>query len=182
MRARGYEVTLVDRLDMIGGRAQVFEHEGFRHDAGPTVVTPFLFDELFELFGEKREDHVEFRPLDPWYRFYFDGGAQFDYRATVEDTMDEIEKFSPADKDGYARLLKVSKDIFDIGFEKLADQPFTRFTTMLKQIPALLKLKSYMTVAQLVNSYIRHPSCGRPFRSIPCWLAATRFQRLRSIR
>ena len=39
MRARGYEVTLVDRLDMIGGRAQVFEHEGFRHDAGPTVVT-----------------------------------------------------------------------------------------------------------------------------------------------
>ena len=91
-------------------------------------------------------------------------------------------KILPADKDGYARLLKVSKDIFDIGFEKLADQPFTRFTTMLKQIPALLKLKSYMTVAQLVNSYIRHPLLRQAFRSIPCWLAATRFQRLRSIR
>ena len=176
MRARGYKVTLVDRLDMIGGRAQVFEHEGFRHDAGPTVVTaPFLFDELFELFGEKREDHVEFRPLDPWYRFYFDGGAQFDYRATVEDTMDEIEKFSPADKDGYARLLKVSKDIFDIGFEKLADQPFTRFTTMLKQIPALLKLKSYMTVAQLVNSYIRHPLLRQAFSIHPLLVGGNPF-------
>ena len=52
MRARGYSVTLVDRLQAIGGRAQVFERGGFRHDAGPTVITaPFLFDELFELFG-----------------------------------------------------------------------------------------------------------------------------------
>ena len=64
MRARGHSVTLVDRLDAIGGRAQVFERGGFRHDAGPTVITaPFLFDELFELFGERREDHLDFRPV-----------------------------------------------------------------------------------------------------------------------
>ncbi|MDC1249949.1 NAD(P)-binding protein, partial [Planktomarina sp.] len=67
MRAKGFDVTLVDRLKAIGGRAQVFERGGFRHDAGPTVITaPFLFDELFELFDEKRSDHVEFRSLDPW--------------------------------------------------------------------------------------------------------------------
>jgi phytoene desaturase len=103
MRARGYSVTLVDRLDAIGGRAQVFERGGFRHDAGPTVITaPFLFDELFELFGERREDHLDFRPLDPWYRFHFHDGNQFDYRATVEDTNAEIERFSPRDVAGYA--------------------------------------------------------------------------------
>ena len=62
MRARGYDVTLVDRLSSIGGRAQVFNRGGFKHDAGPTVITaPFLFDELFELFDEKREDYIEFR-------------------------------------------------------------------------------------------------------------------------
>ena len=51
LRARGYEVTILDRASRLGGRAQVFEREGFRHDAGPTVITaPFLFDELFSLF------------------------------------------------------------------------------------------------------------------------------------
>lgn len=51
MRALGYDVTLIDRLSAIGGRAQVFNRGGFKHDAGPTVITaPFLFDELFELF------------------------------------------------------------------------------------------------------------------------------------
>ena len=87
MRAKGYSVTIVDRLQAIGGRAQVFQKGGFRHDAGPTLITaPFLFDELFELFDEKREHYLEFRPLDPWYRFYFHGGEQFDYRPSVEDT------------------------------------------------------------------------------------------------
>ena len=125
MRAKGFDVTLVDRLKAIGGRAQVFERGGFRHDAGPTVITaPFLFDELFELFDEKRSDHVEFRSLDPWYRFYFHGGRQFDYRRSIEDTNVEIRKFNSADVKGYERLLATSKAIFDIGFEKLADRPF----------------------------------------------------------
>jgi len=176
MRARGYQVTLVDRLDAIGGRAQVFERGGFRHDAGPTVVTaPFLFDELFELFGEKRDDFVEFRPLDPWYRFHFDGGEQFDYRASVDDTMDEIARFSPEDRKGYDGLLKASEAIFRVGFEQLADRPFTRFTTMLKQVPALLKLKSYKTVAQMVNSHIRHPLLRQAFSIHPLLVGGNPF-------
>ena len=50
-RALGFEVVLLDRLSGLGGRAQVFEVDGFKHDAGPTVITaPFLFEELFSSF------------------------------------------------------------------------------------------------------------------------------------
>ena len=53
LRALGHQVTLLEKLNCLGGRAQVFEKNGFKHDAGPTVITaPFLFDELFQLFGE----------------------------------------------------------------------------------------------------------------------------------
>ena len=176
MRAKGFEVTLVDRLSAIGGRAQVFERGGFRHDAGPTVITaPFLFDELFELFGEKREDHLDFRPLDPWYRFYFHGGKQFDYRPSIEDTNDEIRKFSADDVKGYAGLLKTSKAIFDIGFEKLADRPFTKLWTMLAQIPSLLRLKSYHSVAGIVNSHIKHPLLRQAFSIHPLLVGGNPF-------
>ena len=108
MRARGDDVILIDRLGAIGGRAQVFEKGGFRHDAGPTVITaPFLFDELFELFGEKRSDHIEFRSLDTWYRFHFHDGSEFDYKASLEETLDEIARYSPQDVAGYQKLLKI---------------------------------------------------------------------------
>ena len=76
LRARGYEVTLLDRCAQLGGRARTFERDGFRHDAGPTVVTaPFLLEELFELFGERLEDHLKLVPLTPWYRFQYPDGS-----------------------------------------------------------------------------------------------------------
>ena len=59
LRALGYHVDLVERLDSLGGRAQVFEKDGFRHDAGPTVITaPFMFEELFSLFDENISDQI----------------------------------------------------------------------------------------------------------------------------
>ena len=176
MRAKGYSVTLIDRLQAIGGRAQVFKKGGFRHDAGPTIITaPFLFEELFELFNEKLEDYVEFRPLDPWYRFYFHNGQKFDYRPSIEDTNNEIRRFNTADVEGYARLLKSSKNIFEIGFEKLADQPFTKFWTMMLQIPSLLRLRSYKTVAGMVNGYIKHPLLRQAFSIHPLLVGGNPF-------
>jgi phytoene desaturase len=54
LRAMGYEVEVWERGQSPGGRAAVFEQDGFTYDAGPTVITaPFLFDELYALFGEK---------------------------------------------------------------------------------------------------------------------------------
>lgn len=78
LRKKGYDVTIIDKQDKLGGRAYQYErhtpHGTFIHDAGPTVITAkFLFDELFELFGKKREDYIEFRDIYPWYRIVFAG-------------------------------------------------------------------------------------------------------------
>ena len=177
LKALGYDVTLLERLDRLGGRAQVFERGGYRHDAGPTVITaPFLFDELFELFDEKLEDHLEFVPLDPFYRFHFADGSQFDYRASIEDTLTEIRRFSPADADGYLKLLDKSKKVYDVGFKKLVHRPFTRVWDMVKQIPALLILKCYKTVSQMVNSHLKHPLIRQAFSIHPLLVGGNPFK------
>ena len=176
LKALGHDVTLIERLEALGGRAQVFNRNGFKHDAGPTVITaPFLFDELFELFNEKREDFVQFKALEPWYRFHFHNGETFDYSSTVEKTKKEMEKFSREDAKNYDNFLKASQDIFDIGFTKLADKPFVSFLFMLKQIPALLKLKSYLTVAQLVNKHIKNPNLRAAFSIHPLLVGGNPF-------
>ena len=97
LRAKGYRVKLVDRCQRLGGRAQVFHRGGFQHDAGPTVITaPFLFDELFSLFGEHRQDYVDFIPLEPWYRFHFSNGRIFDYCGAGQGTVHQILEDSAA--------------------------------------------------------------------------------------
>ena len=106
MRALVHDVTIIEKLDAIGGRAQVFNVNGFKHDAGPTVITaPFMFDDLFKLFGENRKKYLNFVALDPWYRFYFHDNTYFDYCKNIDDTKKEISKFSLSDAEGYEKLL-----------------------------------------------------------------------------
>lgn len=176
LRAKGYEVLVLDRCNQIGGRAQVFQVDGFRHDAGPTVITaPFLFDELFALFGEKFSDHVTLVPLTPWYRFVFSDGDTFDYGGTLEDTLAEIRRIEPDDCEGYLKLLEHSRRIFNVGFTELSATPFHRFSTMLKQIPRLIGLRCYYTVWQLVCRYLSNPKLRRAFSIQPLLVGGNPF-------
>ncbi len=168
LKKLGYDTTIIEKLNDIGGRARVFEVNGYKHDAGPTVITaPFLFDELFELFDKKREDYLDFVPLEPWYRYYFHDGKTFDYCSTVEKTNQQISNFSSEDIDGYAKLLNKSKKIFDVGFTQLADKPFISFFKMLGVVPNLIILQSYLTVSQLVNKYLKNPYLRKAFSIHP---------------
>ncbi len=176
LRAKGYAVTLIDRCAALGGRAQVFEREGFRHDAGPTVITaPFLFEELFALFGERFADHVKLVPLTPWYRFQFADGDTFDYGGTLEATLAEIERIEPRDRAGYLALLEHSRRIYDIGFTQLSAQPFDRFGTMLRQVPHLLRLSNYETVWQMVSRHLVSDKLRRAFSIQPLLVGGNPF-------
>lgn len=176
LRAKGYDVIAIDRCPAVGGRAQQFNVEGFRHDAGPTVITaPFLFEELFKLFGEKLSNHVNLVPVKPWYRFHFSDGSEFDYGGTLDETLAEIAKIEPADCEGYLKLLAHSKKIYQVGFEKLSAEPFHKFWTMVKQVPALLRLRNYETVWQMVARHLKSPKLRQAFSIQPLLVGGNPF-------
>ncbi len=172
LRALGYDVSVFEKLNQLGGRARVFKKSGYTFDAGPTVITaPFLFDELFGLFGKQREDYVDFVKLEPWYRFYFSiDNSTFDYSSDLQKTESEISRFEPNDVDGYKKLLEFSKKIFDVGFTELSHTRFDNFFYMIKQIPKLIRLRSYLTVYQLVSSFLKNEKLRQAFSIQPLLL------------
>ncbi len=184
--ARGYRVTLLEKLDAPGGRAYVYRQDGFTFDAGPTIVTaPFLFEDLWKLCGKTLSDDVELRAVTPFYRIRFDDGVTFDYTGDAAQMRAEVARLSPDDVDGYERYMKASEETFRIGFEQLGHVSFDDWTTMAKIVPQMVKLKSYLTVYGLVASYVKderlrtvlsfHPLLvgGNPFSttSIYCLIA-----------
>ena len=176
IRAKGYQVTLIDRCSELGGRAQVFKRNGFTFDAGPTVITaPHLFEELFDLFDKDLKDYIQFVPVEPWYRFVYPDGDKFDYGGTLDDTLKEIEKISPSDIEGYKKLLSMSEKIFDVGFTGLADKPFHSFVTMIKQVPHLIRLRCYWSVYQLVSKYLKHDKLRQAFTIQPLLVGGNPF-------
>jgi phytoene desaturase len=176
LRARGHDVTLVDNQDQIGGRATVHRRNGFTFDAGPTVITaPFLFDELFDLFGRRREDYFDLVPLDPWYRIRFSDGQRFDYGGDLEAMKHEIARFEPRDVEGYERLLEKTAKIYDVGFERLGDQPFHRLKTMLGIVPDMMKLDSFRSVYGHTSRYIRNEHLRQVFSFSPLLVGGNPF-------
>jgi phytoene desaturase len=175
LAARGHEVELVEKLDKLGGRAYVFEQNGFKFDGGPTVITaPFLFDELWELAGRKREDYFQLVPCDPFYRIYDHTGRAFNYNGDTQFIHDQIDLWNPADKDGYDRFMQTTKDIFHTGMA-LIDKPFLHVTDMLKVAPDLIRLQSYKSVYDYVAQYVEHDFLRRCFSFHPLLIGGNPF-------
>ena len=176
LRAKGHDVTLVEKHKDLGGRARVFKKNGFIFDAGPTVITaPYLINELFELFNKKSENYINLKPLKTWYRFIFDDGSKFDYSGDEDLMKRQIEMVNKDDMKGYEELVKFTKKIFDKGFMELSDISFDRPFTMLKQLPALLKLKSYKSVYSLVSSYVKNEKLRRMLSMHPLLVGGNPF-------
>jgi phytoene desaturase len=154
--ARGYRVTVLERLDAPGGRARVHRQDGFTFDAGPTIVTaPFLFEELWALRGRRLADDVELVPLSPFYRLRFADGSAFDCSADPAAMRAEVARLSPGDVAGYERFMRLSEEACRIGFERLGHVPFHSLSSMARVAPDLLRLGGFRSVHALVARHVR---------------------------
>ena len=176
LRAKGHDVTLIEKHQDLGGRARVFKKNGFTFDGGPTVITaPYLINELFELFKKNPKDYIELSPLKIWYQFIFEDRSKFNYSGNENEMKAQIGELSQEDVQGYEKLVNFTKKIFDKGFTELADVPFDKPFVMMQQLPALLKLKSYKSVYSLVSSYIKNEKLRRMLSMHPLLVGGNPF-------
>ncbi len=167
LAARGFAVELFEKRDKLGGRAYVYEQNGFTFDGGPTVITaPWLFDELWQVAGRQRAEDVQFVPCDPFYRIFDHQGRQFNYNGNHQFILDEIDKWNPADKAGYEKFMRTTKDIFTTGMA-LIDKPFLHISDMLRAVPDLVRLQSYKSVYSYVSQFIQDDFLRRCFSFHP---------------
>ncbi len=156
LQAAGYACVLYEARDKPGGRAYVYEQDGFRFDGGPTVITaPHCLEELFQAAGRRIQDYVELLPVTPFYRLLWDDGDRFDYDNDAQRMLAQIRAKSPSDAAGYERFLEYSRRVFVTGYEELAATPFLRFADMLRVFPDLARLRAdrsvYSTVARFIE-------------------------------
>ena len=176
LKAKGHQVTLVEKHPDLGGRARVFKKNGFTYDGGPTVITaPYLIDELFKLFKKDPKNYIELSPLKIWYQFIFEDNSKFNYSGDETEMKKQIAEISKDDVEGYERLVSFTKKIFDKGFLELADVPFDKPFFMMRQLPSLLKLKSYKSVYSLVSSFIKNEKLRRMLSMHPLLVGGNPF-------
>jgi phytoene desaturase len=164
LQAGGTQTTLLEKRDKPGGRAYVYEDQGFVFDAGPTVITdPSCIEELFTLAGKRIEDYVEMLPVAPFYRLCWEDGSHFDYANDQEALDRQIHAINPADVAGYQRFLAYSKAVFEEGYIKLGTVPFLTFRDMIAAGPQLAKLQAWRSVYGMVSKFVENEHLRQAF-------------------
>ena len=124
---------------------------------------------------EKIIKSINIKPLKTWYEFIFEDNTYFDYSNNEAEMQKQIQKINEIDFIGYKRLINFTKKIFEKGFTELSDVPFDRPIFMLRQLPALLKLKSYKSLFSLVSSFIKNEKLRRVFNMHPLLVGGNPF-------
>lgn len=177
LRAMGHRVVVLEATDQAGGRARVLQSGGFRFDAGPTVVTaPYLFEELFSLAGYNPDDFYQLLPVDPYYRVGFADGSHFDYVGDQERLIAQIAAFNPKDVDGYLKLAEQARRIFEVGYVRLADQPFGSLFDMVRIVPEMIRLESYRGLYPIVSRYLKDERLRQAFSFQPLLIGGNPFR------
>jgi len=175
LQAKGHEVTILEKRDKLGGRAYVYEQDGFVFDGGPTIITaPWLIDEMFEAAGKRTEDYVKLVKIDPFYNIRFPDGTVFNYNDDKENLLNQIRKFNPDDVEGYRRFSKDLGEIYRVGFE-LIDQPFTKVWDMVKVVPEMIKLRSDRSVYKFASRYFKDERLREAFSFHPLLIGGNPF-------
>lgn len=157
LQSAGIKTTIVEARDRPGGRAYVWQRDGYVFDAGPTVITdPACLKELWKLSGSRFEDDVDIDPVQPFYRLMWNDGTLFNYSNDDADLNNEITKLDQRDVAGYARFLEYSKSVYNEGYVKLGAVPFLDFTSMIRAAPALAKHQAWQSVYALVSRFVRN--------------------------
>jgi phytoene desaturase len=156
---QGHEVTVYEKNDQPGGRARVFEHDGFRFDMGPSWYwMPDVFEDYFNRFGKKVSDYYHLERLDPSYRVYFEDGP-VDIPANYEEMKALFESIEPGSAAHLDTFMKEAGVKYDIGMSKFVFKPSHNVFEFAELNIArdAMKLHLFKSFSSYIRKYFKNP-------------------------
>ncbi|RYU94169.1 phytoene desaturase family protein [Emticicia agri] len=125
----GYEVTILEKNSMPGGRARVFEEKGFTFDMGPSWYwMPDVFERYFAEFGKKVTDYYELVRLNPSYKVIFSPTEAIDLPANLEELKVLFESIEKGSSKKLEDFLEESKYKYEVGIGEFVWKPSLSIT------------------------------------------------------
>ncbi len=156
--AKGYRVTVLDKLDTVGGRGSSLTKQGHRFDLGPTIVTvPQVFEDLWTACGRDFHQDVDLRPLEPFYEIRWPDGSVFTASGDQERMRQEVTRLSPKDLAGYEAFLRDSHRRYVVGFEGMVAKPMHKAWETIKVLPEFARLRADRSILGLAKRRVKDP-------------------------
>lgn len=157
---KGYQVTILEKNDQPGGRARIWESEGFKFDMGPSWYwMPDVFENYFALFGKKVSDFYDLKRLNPGYRVYFGEKEWMDIPANMQELEALFEKYEPGSTAGLRKFMEQAAYKYKTAMSDYVFRPSHSITEFIDIRMLLESLRIHMLkpMSKHVRQYFTHP-------------------------
>ena len=158
MAKAGWDVQILEKQNMPGGRARKLETDGFTFDMGPSWYwMPDVFERFFEQFGRKVSDYYSLQRLDPSYRVYWPDGP-IDIPADYNQLKDLFENLEKGSGEMLDKFLKEAAFKYDVGINKLVFKPGQSVTEFIdwQLLSGLVKLDVFTSMKKHVSRHFKN--------------------------
>ena len=166
LACRGYQVIVVEKNGKPGGRCDQLVRDGHRFDIGPTLfLMPEIFVETYAALGERMEDQLDLRRIDPTYRIRFDDDTELALTSDLNAMREQIEAIEPGSLGGLLRYLAEGGLHYHVSLERFVGRNFYGLLDYfsLQNLPLLFQLKALKKHYDNVGNYFRHPHLKAAF-------------------
>ncbi len=146
----GYQVTVLEKNDMPGGRCGRFTRDGHRFDTGATLfLMPEVFRRTYEALGERMEDHLDLRRIDPTYSVHFTDGVEIALTSDLNSLRQQLEELEPGSFGGLLRFLEEGRRHYRLALDRFVSRNFPHAWEYFNP----LNLKLLLDLKPLVRHY-----------------------------
>ena len=159
-----HPVTVIEQHDQPGGRARVWEKDGYRFDMGPSWYwMPDLFERFFDRLGYQVDELYELTRLDPSYRVVWPEGDHWDVPAGVDALKDFFDAQEPGAADALEDFLDETGYIYRTAYEDYLFRPSLSFLEFVdpRLVVELVRLRMLRSMSTYVRSFFDHPRLAR---------------------
>jgi phytoene desaturase len=154
----GFEVTVVEKNEKPGGRCNQIVQNGHRFDTGPTLfLMPEVWRETYAALGEKLEDHLQLKRIDPTYKIHFDDGLKLELTSNIGEMQSQLDKVDETAFSGFLQYITEGNKHYKISLEKFVGRNFYNIFQYfsLTNLPLIFQLKALVKHYANVGKYFK---------------------------
>jgi phytoene desaturase len=179
LRLAGFPVTIYEANELVGGRANLIEREGFRFDTGPSLLNyPWVFEQLFQAAGRELRNYVTLLPVDPSVSFQWPDGTRFTLSSNLQQLLAECERLAPGTRPAVLAFLLDAATKYRLAFTKLinrnADHPLVWLRALTGR--ELLHLSVWRSLASELRRFFRSPYLREAFGAYGMYLGGSPYE------
>ncbi len=155
LAGKGYDVTVFEKKDYIGGRNSPIKLGDFIFDMGPTfLLMKNVLEDIFSFTGRSLHDYADIKELDPMYRLNFSGNRTLILSRDKDKMKQSLEAFCPGSYDGYLRYLSKEKKKYDKLIPCL-QMPYGKITDFFKKqlLSSIPYLDAHKSIYDVLSRY-----------------------------